>query len=134
MIPDWIHNELCNWSAWCRSGPMPGPQVPDHCESLEHRYIPPSIYAAEAEQEERVTRPPRPDAEKAQIVQHVYDFRLSARERHVLASIYVKRIEQAVTMRKLHITRGAYEAALTMAAKEVGRAFRTEEAHDQVRT
>lgn len=124
MIADWIQYELRNWAAWCRSGPAPGPRLMEHCASLEHKYVPQSIYEAEYEQEERVSRPLRPDAERAQIVQQVYDHRLNPRERHVMASVYVKHIEQRVTMRKLRISRVAYEAALLMAVKEVGRALR----------
>lgn len=126
MIADWIRVELRNWAAYCHSGPLPHPLPPDCALSLEGKYIAPTIYEEEYALEQVATRPIPPDRKRAEVVQFVYDYRLTARERRILVDRYIKRpkVDKVETIRQLRITREMYEIALGMAAKEIGRAFR----------
>ncbi len=121
MIADWLEHELLNWARWCRSGPLPHPIPPDHCASIEHRWIDPSDLYKEVE-----PRPIAPNRQRAEIVHRVFMDRLTQTERWSLIHRYVRRTEEPIALRRMKVSRDVFETTLLNAARKVGEAFRGE--------
>jgi len=117
-----IAAELENWAAWCRSGPWPHPIPPDTAASAEGKYVDPSDLYAEPPR----PKPPRPNDQRAEVVQRVYMTELTPRERRVMAGKYVRREPEIVLARRLRITVQMVEADIMRIARRVGAAFRME--------
>ncbi|MCR4300827.1 MAG: hypothetical protein NUV51_04385 [Sulfuricaulis sp.] len=122
MIAEWINEELCNWARWCHSGPQPIPFPPDHCRSIEYRWIEPSDLYKEAPP----PRQPSPNRQRAEIVHRVYLERLTDRERQAIKVRYVWRDPKP--WKHMRVGQAAYEAALITVARMVGEAFRESQA------
>ena len=125
MIAEWIDHELRNWSRWAWSGEWPHPLPQTHAASAEGRYLPPSDLGDPAP-----PKAPKPLHERAQLVQTVYDQRMSQRERFVIAAEYPRKYVsgrhlygRAGAARRLRISLAMYEAALRTGARLVGEAF-----------
>lgn len=122
MIADWIDHELRNWGRWCNSGPLPHPIPPDHCASIEHRYMAPSDLGAEVDAEEVARRIPIV-RERAEIVNRVYREQLTDRERRVLVVRYVDRTPADRVARRTRLPENVVAEATIAAARLVGEAF-----------
>lgn len=118
MIADWIDAELRNWARWCWSGAWPHPIPPDHCASIEHRWIDPSDLYKEAPE----PRPIPPNRQRAERVDRVYMDLLSDRERLAVKTRYVLR--EKAPWEHMGVPKATYEAAMLTVARLVGDAFR----------
>lgn len=127
MIADWIDHELRNWARWCWSGAWPHPLPPDHCASIEHRYMAPSDIGAEVDAEEVARRIPIV-RERAEIVHRVYREQLTDRERRVLVVRYVHRTPADQVARRTRLSENVVAEATMAAARLVGEAFREKRA------
>ena len=67
-VPNEIHSELCNWSAWCWLGAWPHPLPRTQCGSIESDYLIPQWEAVELEEAPPPSRirPNERQARKAQ--------------------------------------------------------------------
>ncbi len=127
--PDWIHQELLNWSRWCWQGPYPHPLRPSHCYSVEHQYV--GHHLEEEEESEPIpARPLAPIAARAMMVDAAWQ-RMVGAPRLVLRAEYPQRwssgrIEhgQIGAARRLHMRLAEYEAALSVAIGRVWDALR----------
>lgn len=123
-IPDQVHAELVNWSRWCWTGEWPHPLPATHCGSIESQYKPPASWIEDAE--DAMRQPTiRPNAQRAQIVQGVYD-RLEGYGRLVLKSEYPCRAQRGTreqAARRIGITLYQYENWLAYAVRQVEGAF-----------
>ena len=124
--PSWVHLELVNWTRYCWQGSWPHPIPPDHCTSIESRYLAP---AGDTMNDE----PPRPrpiiNAHRAMWVQDIYDG-LPQMPKLVLRAEYPQyqqsgRAEfgMAGAARRLKISLREYEENLTVAVGRVWDAF-----------
>lgn len=124
-IPDQVHAELVNWSRWCWTGEWPHPLPPTHCGSIESQYKAPQYWNQEDAEEAMRRSVGRPNAQRARIVQGVYD-RLEGFGRLVLKSEYPARAERGTreaAARRLGLTLAQYENWLRYAANRVEDAF-----------
>lgn len=116
-----IDAELQNWAAWCHSGRWPHPIPPDKAASAEGRYIAESDIG-----EKPPPKPPRPNEQRALIVQRVYMEELTPRERRVIAGRYVRRESVPIIARRLRLTVPLVDEAILRSARRIGAAFRME--------
>lgn len=138
------HHELCNWSRWCWSGPMPGPG-PTDCASLERQYVTPHYELAPGEKyqnlydvpggDEPQADPPRPlpvNHDRARAVDAIYQT-LPLIEQRIIQAEYTRRHEFEAETRKarmeeasakLGIASTYFALALGQAQVAVGRALR----------
>lgn len=123
MIADWIDHELRNWARWCWSGAWPHPLPPDHCASIEHRYVAPSDLGAEVDAEEVARRIPIV-RDRAEIVHRVYREQLTDRERRVLVVRYIHRTPADRVSHRTRLPENVVAEATIAAARLVGEAFR----------
>ena len=123
MIADWIDAELRNWARSCWSGAWPHPLPPDHCASIEHLYQAPSDIGAEVDAEEVARRIPIV-WDRAEIVERVYRYRLTERERRVLVVRYVHRTPADQVARRARLPENVVAEAMMTSARLVGEAFR----------
>lgn len=123
MIADWIDHELRNWARWCWSGAWPHPLPPSHCASIEHRYQAPSDIGAEVDAEEVARRIPIV-WDRAEIVERVYRYRLTERERRVLVVRYVHRTPADQVARRTRLSEALVAESMRTSARLVWEAFR----------
>lgn len=129
LMPDWVHQELRNWCAWCWGGEWPHPLPPTHCGSLESRYRSPPEWNPDDAPEAPYIRPNERNARK---VQAVFDT-LEGYERLVLLAEYPQRVNRGRTKSKqlaadrLGISQLGYDRYLQSAAAKVARAFEKED-------
>lgn len=123
LYPEWVHHELENWSRWCWQGKFPHPLPSQTCASFEKNY------RRHGEEEEQLEDRPIPaNADRAKIVQTVWDS-LSPRQQQVLRAEYPQRHtsgrlhSMARAAKNLGMSADAYEAALCRAANSVKLAF-----------
>ncbi|MDR0274146.1 MAG: hypothetical protein LBI48_02160 [Burkholderiaceae bacterium] len=121
-VPDRIHHELLNWTAWCWLGPWPHPLPPTRCGSAEGDYRAPPEYDMElagAPQPLRI-RPNAPNAEKVQAVWK----RLPEKPRLALKAEYPERHHSRTqAARKLRMGLYEYEYHLRYAVERVAKEF-----------
>jgi len=122
--PEWLHNELLNWSRWCWQGPYPHPLPPGHCYSIEHQYVGHRL-EGETEGDPVPTRNPEPNAARAMLVDAVWK-RMVGAPRFVLRAEYPQRWSsgraehgQVGAARRLKMSLRDYEAALAVAIGRV---------------
>lgn len=125
-LPPAVHAEFENWSRACWSGSWPHPLPFDRAMSAEGRYTPEAGDVFDPPE----PRPPKPNFERAAIVQGVFDGRLTHRERLVVIAEYPQRIRSG--RKDYGVSRAArwaglpvrdYEASLRRAGRMVEMAF-----------
>ena len=126
-IEKWLDSELKNWSRWCWLGPWPHPIPPNHCGSIEGKYI------HERNPENRVEdeRRPIPVIEAtAKLVDMVWRS-LPENPKKALCAEYPRRMEWdddgrasvSKAARFAGIKRGQYLPALAVAVDRVRKAL-----------
>lgn len=94
-LPPAVHAEFENWSRACWSGSWPHPLPVDRAMSAEGRYTPEAGDVFDPPE----PRPPKPNFERAEIVQMVFKERLTHRERLVVIAEYTQRHASGRAMR-----------------------------------
>lgn len=131
MISREVDADLLNWARWSNSGADGGPPIQRQAGSAEGRHIPDDGLIWETHED----RPVPINFDRAQIVQRVYDTRLSAPERQVIQAEYPHRerymrgtkagriFERSIAARRLGLPIRIYGEMLGKAAKYVGEAL-----------
>jgi len=122
QVPDRIHAELLNWSAWCWLGPWPHPLPPTKCGSAEGDYRAPPEYDMEVA---GAPEPPRirPNALHAERVQAVW-VKLPERPKLALKAEYPERNNSRTkAAHKLNMGMNEYEYHLRYAVGKVAAEF-----------
>lgn len=126
LLPDWIDSEFKNWARACWSGSWPHPLPPDHAMSIEGRFVPPAGEVFDPPE----PRMPRPNMDRAAVVQTVFDSRLTQPERLALIFEYPKRLrvsneDQRISRsaRKVGVPRHMYVESIQRAGRMVAQAF-----------
>lgn len=122
--PDWVHDELINWSRWCWLGPWPHPLPEVTCGSVEKHY---TRFREENTTDE--ARPTPPNERHARIVAEVFED-LPHGPRLALLAEYPQRWKYAECKNlKAKATRAgfgserSYVLCLTLAVERVRKAF-----------
>lgn len=125
-LPPAVHAEFENWSRACWSGSWPHPLPFNRAMSAEGRFVPEAGDVFDPPE----PRPPKPNFERAEVVQRVFNDRLSHRERLVVIAEYPQRIRSGRrdsgierAARSLGLTARLYEDSLRRAARLVEIAF-----------
>lgn len=118
--PDWLHQELLNWSRWCWQGDLPYPVPPTTCASIEREYT----RLREENTSNNGVRVP-PNDMHAQIVDSAWRS-LPDLPRRVLRAEYPQRFEcglaqhgRAYVAKRLGVKVDAYQAAMVVAVDRV---------------
>lgn len=121
MLPEWVHDELLNWSAWLSAGSRCGPG-PVQMASAERGYIREASGYVDPD-------PPivTPDARRAEQVQRVYLRMLDFVARRVIDAEYPERRQSGrdygieAAARWARVSPDQYRSALARAGRTIER-------------
>ncbi len=117
--PEWVHQELMNWSRWCWMGAYPHPLPDQRCGSVEREY---TKYRTENTTDE--AQQIRPNESRALIVQKAW-LSMHDTAKKVIVAEYPQRAKHQgkAPWRSIGISRTEYDKALMSAAGKIIDAF-----------